>query len=176
MWVIELYEAFVDQFTKFLILIPNIDLILHHFFSVSSDKFRTWKTALFQTIVVCNLYCSSETLRGSYHHIIIMHEWSDFCQHNNTLITTTTLLSHEDNNKERFNSSILLASLFHLPIKQSSAKMGGGASKENKRNDTKALHENLQKFNPKTMDVFRKMNIGHDALNALWKTFHAIGK
>lgn len=53
--------------------------------------------------------------------------------------------------------------------------MGGGASKEEKKKDAKALNENLEKFDPKTMGIFRKMNIGNDALNAMWKTFHAIG-
>jgi hypothetical protein len=54
--------------------------------------------------------------------------------------------------------------------------MGGGASKDQKKRDSKALHENLEKFNPRTMDVFRKLNLSNETLNCLWKTFHAIGE
>lgn len=54
--------------------------------------------------------------------------------------------------------------------------MGGGASKEQKKKDSKALHENLEKFNPSTMEIFRKLNLTNETLNCLWKTFIEIGR
>jgi hypothetical protein len=50
--------------------------------------------------------------------------------------------------------------------------MGGGTSKL----DSKALHENLEKFSPEKMRIFRKMHLSNEVLNALWKTFIAIGE
>mmetsp|Transcript_7968 Transcript_7968/g.13469 ORF Transcript_7968/g.13469 Transcript_7968/m.13469 type:complete len:102 (-) Transcript_7968:851-1156(-) len=48
--------------------------------------------------------------------------------------------------------------------------MGGGSSKQ----DAKALHENLEKFSPESMAIFRKLHLSNHALNSLWKTFIAI--
>jgi hypothetical protein len=51
--------------------------------------------------------------------------------------------------------------------------MGGGASKGL---DAKPLHKDLEKFSPSTLAVFRKLHLSNQALNALWKTFIAIGQ
>ena len=54
--------------------------------------------------------------------------------------------------------------------------MGGGSSKAQKKLDAQALHHNLEKFNPRTMELFRNLHITNETLNCLWKTFHAIGE